>query len=240
MAKPFTDWTVLPHGKLTPLDDNLLSVTGVLHMPLGDVERRMTVVRLRDGRSIIYSAIALDEPEMRALESFGRFVFLIVSSDFHRTDVKVWKDLYPDIIVVALVGARERVEKVVPVDFTSIDFGDPAVRFVTVPGTAEQEAALVVETRSGTTLVLCDLIFNLAHRTGISGWLFQMIGLTGDEPHIAAPIRMRHVSNRDALRAQLESWAQIPDLERVIIAHGEIITKDSARVLERIAKDLAA
>ena len=47
MAKPFKEWTVLPHGKLTRLDDNLLTVTGLLRMPpMGDVERRMTVVRL--------------------------------------------------------------------------------------------------------------------------------------------------------------------------------------------------
>ena len=43
MAKPFSEWTVLPHGKLTRLDDNLLSVTGVLRMPMGDVERRSTI-----------------------------------------------------------------------------------------------------------------------------------------------------------------------------------------------------
>ena len=70
MPKPFKEWTVLPHGKLTRLDDNLLSVTGDLHMPLGDYPRRMTVVRLDDSRLAIYSAIALDEDEMHALEDF--------------------------------------------------------------------------------------------------------------------------------------------------------------------------
>jgi hypothetical protein len=72
MPKPFPEWTVLPHGKLARLDDNLLSVTGNLHMPVGDLPRRMTVARLSDGRLVIYSAIALDEAEMRALEDFGQ------------------------------------------------------------------------------------------------------------------------------------------------------------------------
>ena len=46
MAQPFGEWTVLPHGKLTRVDDNLLSVTGVLRMPpMGDVERRMTIAQ---------------------------------------------------------------------------------------------------------------------------------------------------------------------------------------------------
>jgi hypothetical protein len=60
MTKPFTTWTVLPHGKLEALEPNLLTVTGTVHMPLVDIPRRMTVVRLRDGQLIIYNAIALD------------------------------------------------------------------------------------------------------------------------------------------------------------------------------------
>jgi len=241
MAKPFTDWTVLPHGKLTRLDDNLLSVTGVLRMPpMGDVERRMTVVRLFDGRLVVYSAIALDDAEMSALESFGTPAYLIVPSDLHRMDVKIWKDRYPAMTVVAPAGARAKVEKIVPVDASSVDFGDLAVRFMAVPGTGEREAALVLERGGETTIVLNDLIFNLANRAGVSGWVFKMIGLTGDEPHIAPPVRMRQVKDKDALRAQIEQWSHLPNLKRVIIAHGDIIANDAAHVLARIAKDLAA
>ena len=71
MPRPFETWKVLPHGKLTAIDENLLTVVGELPLPLGDFPRRMTVARLSDGRLIIYSAIALDELEMAALERFG-------------------------------------------------------------------------------------------------------------------------------------------------------------------------
>src|SRR5437773_1168133 len=117
MARPFREWTVLPHGKLTRLDDNLLSVTGVLQMPpMGDVERRMTIVRLADRRLVVYSAIALDEAEMRAIESFGTPAYLIVPNDIHRMDAKIWKDRYPELKVIAPAAARAKVEKVVRVD----------------------------------------------------------------------------------------------------------------------------
>src|SRR4029079_7520839 len=33
MAKPFENWTVLPHGRMTRIEDNILTVTGKLHMP---------------------------------------------------------------------------------------------------------------------------------------------------------------------------------------------------------------
>ena len=240
MPKPFTEWTVLPHGKLARLDDNLLSVTGDLRMPFGEVQRRMTVVRLRDGRLVIYSAIALDEAEMRALEKFGEPAFLIVPNDIHRMDAKIWKDRYRDLIVVAPAGVRKKVEEVVPVDETMIDFGDPQVRFVTVPGTDEHEAALVVETWSGTTLVVNDLIWNLDEKPGFGGWLFHVLGFTGHEPRIPTVVELRAIKDKPALRAQLERWARLQSLNRIIVSHGEIVTREPAALLDRLAETLAA
>lgn len=126
MAKPFREWTVLPHGKLRHLDENLLSVAGILK-------------------------------------------------------------------VVTPEGPRARV-----------------------------------------------LIFDLANRHGLSGWLFKAIGMTGDEPHVPPVVAMRQIKDKDALRAQLEHWSHLPNLRRVIISHGDIIEKDPAQVLGRIAEDLAA
>ncbi len=241
MTKPFSEWTVLPHGKLTRLEDNLLSVTGVLHMPpMGDVERRMTVVRLGDGRLIVYSAIALDESEMRAIEAFGTPTYLIVPSDIHRMDAKTWKDRYPALRVITPPSSREKVEQLVHVDDTFVNFADPSVHFVVLPGTADREAALIVETSRGTTLVLNDVIFNLANRPGLSGWLFKAIGMTGDAPHVPPVIKLRLIENQAALRAQLDLWARLPRLQRMILSHGNIVENDAAGVLARVAADLAA
>jgi hypothetical protein len=240
MPKPFTEWTVLPHGKLSRLDDNLLSVTGDLHMPVGDVPRRMTVARLADGGLVVYSAIALDEAEMAALEAFGPPSYLVVPNDIHRMDAKIWKDRYPQIRVVAPAGVRNAVEEVVPVDETSPDFGDPQVEYVTVPGTEEHEAALIVKTWSGTTLVVNDLIWNLNDRPGFGGWLFKVMGFTGNEPKIPTVVELRGIKDKNALRAQLERWARIPNLNRIIVSHGEIVTRDAPGVLDRLAESLAA
>ena len=241
MAKPFSEWTVLPHGKLIKIDENLLSVTGLLHMPpMGEVERRMTVARLKDGRAVVYSAIALGEAEMSQLEAFGEPAFLIVPNDIHRMDAKAWKNRYPSIRVIAPAAARAKVEEVVPVEATSVDFADPSVTFITVPGTGEREAGLVIENTGGTTLVLNDIIFDLANRPGLKGWLFKKIGMTGDAPHVPPLVKMRQVKDTEALREQLERWAELPTLKRVIISHGNIIANDPAHVLKRIAQELAA
>lgn len=241
MAKPFENWTVLPHGQMTHVDEKLRTVTGMLHMPpMGQVQRRMTVARLRDGGLVVYSAIALDEHEMKDLEAFGTPAYLIVPNDIHRMDVKSWKKRYPAMKVIAPAGSRDKVARIVPVDASEIDFGDPSVRFMTVPGTGDKEAALLVETASGTTLVLNDLIFNIKPQPGLTGWLFKKIGMTGDEPHIPPLIKMRQVKDEKALRAQLERWAEMPSLARVLVSHGDMVTERPAQVLRKIAERLAA
>lgn len=237
MTKPFTEWTVLPHGKLARVDDNLLSVVGNIHMPIGDFPRRMTVVRLQDSRLVIFSAIALDEDEMDALEAFGTPGYLIVPSDIHRLDAKIWKDRYPNLKVIAPPGAREAVEKLVHVDQTSASFDDPNVELITVPGT--DDLALLVRTASGTTLVINDVIWNLEERSGVRGWLFRVLGFSGKDPKIPMVVR-RKIKDKDALRGQLEAWSRIGDLNRIIVSHGNIVTRDPSATLHQLAEKLAA
>ncbi len=240
MPKPFSHWTVLPHGELTPIDDKILTVTGRLKMPLGSFERRMTIVRLVDGRLVVYSAIALREAEMKRIEDFGVPSYLIVPGERHRMDVRIWKRRYPAMKVIVPPGARDKVTALAAVDATSVDFGDPSVRFVTVPGTRESEGALEVEGPLGTTLILNELIFNLPKSPGIGGWFMKALGMTGDPPRIPSSSRILDVDDREALRAQLERWAHLPGLRRVIVSHGRVIDDKPGEVLERAAGSLAA
>jgi hypothetical protein len=239
MARPFKTWTVLPHGKLSALEDNILTVVGELHMPIGDFPRRMTVVRLGDGRLVIFSAIALDEPEMRALEAFGTPSFLVVPSDIHRMDAKTWKDRYPALCVIAPEGASAKVAEVVPVDSTSVDFGDPSVRYVVVPGTEGHEAALIVETQRGTTLVLNDLIWNVHDRPGFAGWLWRVFGFTGPKPQIASVVRGK-LKDKAAVSAQLSAWSRLRGLNRIVVSHGAVVERQPDAVLRELAHSLAA
>lgn len=239
MAKPFRKWTVLPHGKVSSLDDNLLTVVGDLPMPFGDFPRRMTVVRLQDARLVIFSAIALDEHEMQALEAFGAPSFLIVPSDIHRMDARIWKERYPALRVIAPEGAREKAEEVVHVNATQADFNDPRVRYETVAGMEGHEAALVVETSSGTTLIVNDLIWNVGHRPGLGGVLYRVFGLTGPEPQIASVVRLRKIKDKPALRAQVEVWSRLSGLNRIIVSHGDVVERDPSAVLRDLAHTLA-
>jgi hypothetical protein len=239
MTKPLQEWKVLPHGKLTQVDENMLTVVGEIHMPLTEFPRRMTVVRLNDGRLVVFSAIALDEDEMRALEDYGRPAFLIVPNDHHRLDAKVWKDRYPAIEVVAPEGSRSKVEEVVHVGTTDPRFGDPNVQFVTVPGTRGHEAALVVHTVNGTTLVLNDIVGNIRGATGFGGWFLRTMGFAGDEPQIPRPVKLKMVDDEAALRTKLLEWAELESLKRILVSHGSPIEDNPRQALRELASSLS-
>jgi hypothetical protein len=208
-------------------------------MPLMDLPRRMTVVRLRDGGLVIWSAIALDEANMERLETLGRPAFLIVPGEHHRIDASSWKFRYPELQVVSAPGAREKTEDVVPVDSTSPDFGDPDVLFCAVPGTGEEEAALLVHRPNGSTLILNDLIGNIRDAGGFGGWVLRKMGLAGDAAQVPKATELLIVEDKKALAAQMNHWASLPDLRRIIVSHGEIIEAEPAAVLRQLAQSLA-
>ena len=233
MPKPFETWTVLPHGPIETIDDNILSVEG----SLGKFPRRMTVVRIIGQRLIVHSGFALDEPEMARIESFGKPSFFIVPSALHRMDVKPWKQRYPELKIVCPPGARSRVEELVKVDTVAPDFGDPAVHYTAVEGIARREGALVVNGPQGTTLVLNDLIFNVRKQPGLAGFIFGMLGVTGPEPKMAKVVTRKILDDKNALRAQMEQWANL-DLTRIIVSHGAPIEVDPRATLRTIAASL--
>jgi len=231
-------WEVLPHGPVTAIDDGILTVTGRIPLPLVELERRMTVVRLADGATIIYSAVALGEEAMKQIEALGRPRYLVVPGDAHRLDAKIYKERYPRLHVLTPPGAKDRVEKVVPVDGTQADFGDPDVTWQVVAGAGGHEAALVVRRASGTTLIVSDLIANLRRKGGFEGWMLHAMGFGGDAPQVPTVERVLMVENKARLRQQFLDWAAIPDLRRIIMSHGKPIEHNAAQALRGLADTL--
>lgn len=239
MTKPHQDWKVLPHEPLVRIDEGIMTVVGQIAMPLGNLPRRMTVARLRDSRLVVWSAIALDPKEMTKLEAFGRPAFLIVPNDHHRLDAKAWKNRYPQLTVVAPAGSRAKIEEVVAVDTVAPDFGDPNVQFANVAGTRDREAALLVRTPGGTTLVLNDLVGNIRNASGAGGWFLGLMRFAGTRPQIPRPVKWTLVKDKSALRAQLLQWADNASLKRILVSHGDPIEANPRETLRELAGSLA-
>jgi hypothetical protein len=226
---PATDaWNVLPHGPLERLADNVRWVQGSL--PRISLKRVMTVARLDDGRLVIHNGIALADIQMRQLEAFGTPAFLIVPNAFHRQDAAAFKHRYPGLTVLAPSGSRAKVEQKVAVDGTLEEFPpDDTVRFERLGGVADVEGAMLVRSPDGTTLVLTDAMFNMDRKRDVLGFLFTTIMGSAPGPRVTRLAKLLLVKDKAALRRDLERYAALPDLQRLVVAHEKVATGREAR-----------
>jgi hypothetical protein len=228
----FTTWTVLPHKPIEKLTENLWRVSGT--MPDGRTQRQMAVARMQDGTLIVHNAIALEPPEMAELEAWGTPAVLFVPNGYHRQDVAIWKQRYPQARVIAPAGARKRVAKVVPVDAVSEQAPrDEAVHLIPLDG-LPGESVLEVKSAQGTTLVFCDAILNMP-QLGFPVGFF--LGPTG---RVSTPRVVRWIALKDrrAFAAQLERLAETPGLTRLLFGHGKPITEDPRGALRSVVSQL--
>lgn len=239
MPKFYEKWTVLPHGPLKTVDDGIMTVEGDIPMPLGKFPRRMTVVKLSRNRTAIFSAMALKEAGMRRIEALGKPSFLIVPNGHHRLDARIWKQRYPQLKVVCPPSARKSVADAVPVDATDDILRDKSVDFVTVRGTRGAEAALVVRRRSGTTLIVNDVLANVRHPRGLGAKIMvRLFGFGLKRPQVPRVVKRVMIKSKRELADQFRDWADEPDLRRIIVSHGDVIESDPDNVLRSLAAKL--
>ncbi|HTQ06960.1 MAG TPA: hypothetical protein VMI54_24045 [Polyangiaceae bacterium] len=216
MAACFTEWTVLPHDPIQKLTENFWCVQGV--MPDGKTTRKMSVVRLRDGSLLFHNAIALKEEAMQELEAFGRPAYIVVPGAFHRQDARIWKDRFPGAKVVAPAGAKKKIDEIAKVDLDYRDApGDDTVKLAYFDGCKEKEGYVEIRSESGTTLVINDVVCNLPKLGGFIGFF---MGPTG-QASVPRITRWMIVKERNAVGEHLDRLAQIADLRRVVLSHGE-------------------
>jgi hypothetical protein len=234
MTAPFKQWTVLPHGRLTRINERILTVVGDLKMPLMQLPRRMTVVRTARRQLVIFSAIALNDTEMAELESLGEPAWLVVPSVRHRLDAPAYKQRYPALTVVAPRAGVEKIVEVVPVDTSMPDFGDPSIRYLEIAA----DSALEVECDDGLTVIVNDLIGDIHGEQGLGGWLLRTMGFAGDEPHVPGPVKLMLGKHKSEVAQQFRRWAAREDLRRIMVSHGDTIDSDPRGALRTLAASL--
>jgi hypothetical protein len=231
-----TEWTPLPHGPIEKLEENLWTVTGGLGIGL---QRVMVIARRDDGRLVLHGLMALDEPAQKQVEALGEIAFLLVPSGYHRMDGPRYRARYPHAKMLCPAGARARVEKKVKVDGTFEDYpADASTELVEVAGLAKREGALVVRSKAGVTLVLNDALFNMPHAPGFRGFVFRHVTKSSAGPRVTRLARLGIIADKAAYRAQLETFAEMPGLVRVLVAHHLPITDDVAGTLRAVATTL--
>lgn len=81
----------------------------------------MHVFQTPMGGLVLFSVVALNETEMKRLESLGTPEVMVVPNGFHRSDAAVYKQRYPKLRVLCPASALKKVQDVVRVDATVED-----------------------------------------------------------------------------------------------------------------------
>jgi hypothetical protein len=234
MAKTWQTWTVLPHGPIEKLADNLWRVSGTLNE--GKVQRQMVLARRADGGVVVHNAIALAEPQMKELEAWGTPSVLFVPNRFHRMDAAIWKQRYPKMTVVAPAGSREQVAKVVPVDLTIPEApADDGVALLPLEG-MPSEGVLRVRSGEQVSLTFCDAVLNVPRRGGVMGFVLAPTG----EVSVPRGIRWFSLKDRQAFADPLARLAETPGLRRLLFGHGKPVDGDAPAALRKVVAQVRA
>ncbi len=237
-------WNVLPHSTISSLTENIWVVTGdIPHMSL---ERIMVVARLGNGELLLHSAIAMNEAQMAELEALGKPAHLVVPNSFHRLDAARYKARYPDMAVYCPSGAKTKVEKLVPVDFTYEerplpDPDDPSVVLIEYGHPNFIEGNLQVRSADGVTAIFCDLLFNIPKgKTGLFWLLYGglMRSWGGLKVSPASRALLTISGTKEAYRRWLETQADSQDIVRIVPGHGEIVHENAAEALRSVASSI--
>jgi hypothetical protein len=221
-------WNVLPHGPIERLAENLWWVQGTLSGM--SLKRVMTIARLPDGRLVIHNGIALDQAAMQQIEGWGTPAFLLVPSGYHRLDAAAYKQRYANLRVLAPRGSRARVEKVVPVDGSYEDFpATDGVRLEALHGVNDTEGAMVVRSSDGVSIVLNDAVFNMDRKRDLLGFLFTTLLGSAPGPRVSRLAKLMLIKDKRALKQDLARFAELPDVQRLIVAHEKVASGPAAR-----------
>jgi len=85
-------------------------------------------------------------------------------------------------------------------------------------------------------VVLNDVVFNMDRKRDVLGFLFTSVLGSAPGPRVSRLAKALMVKDRRALRAELERFAELPDLVRVVVSHEKVASgRDEATSVLRKA-----
>jgi hypothetical protein len=197
---------------------------------------RMTIIKLGCGDTIIHSPCPFNAALAAEVGALGRVAAIIAPSNFHWLHIRSCQEFFPDAVTYVCPGAEMRAKNL---DFDLV-LGDKAPALwanelsqLVLQGTRLMREVVFLH-RASKTLILVDLIENVTPATpGTNWWLRLLFRATGmwNRPRPAPEYRLAW-GDKAIVRQGLDrilAW----DFERVILAHGDVITRDAKEVVSR-------
>lgn len=219
-------------GPLTQVGPRVWTVDDTLPGPR-PIPRKMTVL-VRDDGLLFFNGVPVDDAALAQLRTLGTPKYLVVPNEFHAVEVvpfaeKLGLTTYAHPTVMKALGPRLPAAQ--PLSALP---SEAHTRLFTVEGFRTHETAVFFDG----TLVVADLLTNLAHQPGIGGFMMRLIGFTGPEVKLPRPVRKRVEENPELVRSLLRELAELPELTRLVPSHGAVFSGDVRAALRRVADGL--
>lgn len=191
---------------------------------------RMTVVRLTDGSLFVHSPVGLGEGTRESVEALGRVRAVVAPSLFHHMFVGEWVEAFPEAAVYACPGLEKKRRDVkwggVLGDEAQAEWrGEIDQVFFGAWGMANE---VVFFHRESRTIVSSDFMFNLGtHPSGMTRVLASLAGQRKPGVTLLEKLLIRDRTGAKEQVGRIVGWGA----ERVVLAHGDILTADGAEAV---------
>jgi hypothetical protein len=207
------------------------------------VNARMTVIRLASGDVVLHSPSHFDEALARGVAGLGPVEAIIAPGNFHHLHVPSWQRAFPSARTYACPGVDERARRL-RFDELLTDEAPPLwageLSQVLLQGVTYIREVIFFH-HASKTLIVTDVIENIGDDTPGTNWLlrawFVLLGMW-NRPAPAPEYRFTW-RDRAAVRRCFERVLEW-DFERVVLAHGDLVTENARQVVERAWRSILA
>jgi hypothetical protein len=196
---------------------------------------RMAVIRLANGDLLIWSPTALSDDLRAELKALGTVRHLVPPNSLHHSFLAEWQQAYPEAIVYAPPGLREKRPGVrfdADLDGAPIAAWAEQIDLVVVRGNRITTEVVFFHRRSRTAL-FTDLLqhFPPGWFTGWRALVARLDLMVASEPSVPRKFRIAF-SDRAAARDSVRRILAWPT-ENVLIAHGNPVSAGGQALLRR-------
>ena len=195
---------------------------------------RLTIARLHDDSLWVYAPFAISDEDEAAIREQGAVAHIVAPNNFHYKEIGDFTRRFPDAQLWLVPALATKMDELPHLPLHSMppawrrDFD--GVLFDAALGYEEW----IFFHRASKTLILTDLVLNVPRPDNPLGRITGAILDKGGGAKPSRLVRAAILGGRDLKKArgqanQILSW----DFERVIMAHGHIISRDGKRVLRR-------
>lgn len=207
-----------------------------LKMLGADLQRIVTLIRLKSGRLLIHSTAPFGSADVAAIKSLGEPAWLLEGLARHDTFSREGHEAFPETEYLVPDGFPEIAGLPTTPVFPPPAEWDGEVDISPVEG-VPQFGEIAVFHSSSRTLIVGDLLFHFPGSPGVWKSLLLTLGMVGGkrEPGVSKPFRNAIADEAAFARSlgKILEW----DFDRIVVGHGEPIESDAKKKLLRAWKD---